>query len=204
MQTQVRYTTSQTAAMLGWTVDKLNRARRNLLPAAKATEKTAQRTYDYRDLRFLVLAKKLDRFLTPDGQHTMFKRIKAMKPTETVLIVADVPIDLGPVDAELETAIRKLDDIREGIVEKAGDAYFKDTEISVYRIAALSHGLTVAQIIEDYPSLKSGQVERAIAFAKATPKKGKPYPATTLKRALGDLAALGAFDLEDSAGEALP
>jgi len=202
MQTQTKYTTSQTAAMLGWTVEKLNRARRNLLPAAKATGKLTQRTYDYRDLRFLVLAKKLDKILTPGGQHTMFKRIKAMKPSDKVLMVADLPIDLGPVDAELETAIRKLDDIREGIVENAGDAFFEGTDISVYRIAALTHGLTVAEILEDFPSLKSDQLDRAIAFAKATPKKGKPYPTTTLKRALGNLAALGAFDLEDGAGEA--
>ena len=38
------------------------------------------------------------------------------------------------------------------------------------------------------------QVAAAIEYAKAYPKRGRPYPARSLKRALGELADLGVFD----------
>ena len=53
-------------------------------------------------------------------------------------------------------------------------------------------------IVADFPSLTREQVEAAIEFAKAYPKRGRPYPGRSLKRALTDLAEIGAFDeLED-------
>ncbi|MFP1133170.1 DUF433 domain-containing protein [Asticcacaulis sp. W401b] len=204
MQTTGKFTTAQTAAMLGWSVDRLNRTRKILIPAAtgKSAGKATPRIYDYRDLRFLILAKKLDKILTPDGQQRVFKCIKSMKVTDQTLFVADVPIDLGPVDDELQSAIRKLEDVGKGIVETGGDAFFEGTDISVYRVAALKSAQTLDEILEDYPSLTRAQVERAVAFSKASPKRGKPYPGVSLKRALSHLAELGAFDADEGDAEA--
>ncbi|WP_245502735.1 DUF433 domain-containing protein, partial [Mesorhizobium sp. M1A.F.Ca.IN.020.06.1.1] len=74
------------------------------------------------------------------------------------------------------------------------DPLIKGTSIPVHMVAALARAQSVDEIIEDFPSLGREQVEAAIDYAKAYPKRGRPYPARSLKRALADLADLGAFD----------
>ncbi|WP_260686045.1 DUF433 domain-containing protein [Rhizobium laguerreae] len=68
-------------------------------------------------------------------------------------------------------------------------------------VAALARGQTVAEIVEDFPSLSREQVEAAIEYAKAYPKRGRPYPSRSLKRSLAELAELGAFDEVDGAAD---
>ena len=64
----------------------------------------------------------------------------------------------------------------------------------MYRIAALlAGGLSVSEVLEDYPSLSAEDVETAQTYAEAHPKAGRPYPRTTAKRALKG-AGLEALD----------
>ncbi len=48
--------------------------------------------------------------------------------------------------------------------------------------------------LEDHPGVRRLQVEAAAEYARAYPKTGRPYPARSFKRMLGELADLGAFD----------
>lgn len=73
---------------------------------------------------------------------------------------------------------------------------FKGTDISVYRIAALAEGQGIEETLEDYPSLNAKQVGRALEYARAYPKKGRPYPGQSFKRAAAALAASGAFSID--------
>jgi hypothetical protein len=72
----------------------------------------------------------------------------------------------------------------------------RGTKIEAYRIAALlDGGMSVAEVLEDYPSLTKEQVLAAKAYAEATPKLGRPYPERTAKAAMGrvDLSLLDAY-----------
>jgi uncharacterized protein (DUF433 family) len=61
------------------------------------------------------------------------------------------------------------------------------TEIPLYRISALlDGGMTIQQVIEDFPSLTADQVVMASNHARQYPNFGKPYPQKSLKRLLRD------------------
>jgi Protein of unknown function (DUF433) len=62
----------------------------------------------------------------------------------------------------------------------------------------------VDEILQDFPSLSRGQIEAAIEYAKAYPKRGRPFAARGLKRTLADLAELGVFEEMESFGDASP
>ncbi len=40
------------------------------------------------------------------------------------------------------------------------------------------------EVLRDYPTLTRPQLEAAVAYARVTPKQGRPYPARTVKSAL--------------------
>ena len=98
---------------------------------------------------------------------------------------------------------RRLEEIR-GTVDVGGesDPVIRGTGVPVYVIAGLARGQTVEEILEDYPSLAREQVEGAIEYAKAYPKAGRPYPARSFKRMIGDLAQAGVWDVESDSDEA--
>lgn len=68
---------------------------------------------------------------------------------------------------------------REAVVEDpgilSGTPVFKGTRVPVYDIAAMVEaGVSVKEILETYPSLKTWQVELAPIHARAVPPKGRP------------------------------
>ena len=66
-----------------------------------------------------------------------------------------------------------------------GEPLIKETEVEVHRIAALvAGGMSIDEILADYPSLTRGAIDSAIAYASAHPKPGRPFPRLTAKRAL--------------------
>ncbi len=71
-------------------------------------------------------------------------------------------------------------------------------------IAGLARAQPVEEIMEDYPSLNRRQIEEAIEYAKAYPKRGRPYPMQSLKRNLAELADAGAFDIDSDSDEVSP
>lgn len=96
---------------------------------------------------------------------------------------------------EVEQLISALAALAERVEFRVdGEALLKDTQIEVYRIAALlDGGESIEQVLEDYPSLTRDQVETAQAYAETYPKAGRPYPHTSVKRALQG-AGLEALD----------
>ena len=99
---------------------------------------------------------------------------------------------------------RELVSVRSGVVHRLpADPVIKGTDVSVYVIAGLAEGQTLDEVVEDYPGVTVEQVRQASAYAQAYPKKGRPYPARSFKRMLGDLAVTGAFDEEPGETEPL-
>ncbi|MGO7888896.1 DUF433 domain-containing protein, partial [Rhizobium ruizarguesonis] len=52
-----------------------------------------------------------------------------------------------------------------------GEPLIKGTRVPLHMVAELARGQTVAEIVEDFPSLSREQVEAAIEYAKAYPKR---------------------------------
>ncbi len=65
------------------------------------------------------------------------------------------------------------------------DGRIAGTGVEAYRIAALIEGgMSAEEVLRDYPNLTGGEVAAAVAFAKANPWRGAPYPTLTVKAAL--------------------
>jgi uncharacterized protein (DUF433 family) len=61
------------------------------------------------------------------------------------------------------------------------------TSIPLYRISALlDGGMSIAEVLEDFPSLTAQQIVMARDYARQHPNFGKPYPKKSLKRLVGN------------------
>jgi len=115
-------------------------------------------------------------------------------------------LDLAQIDTDLKDRMTRLEAIRDRIDSKddQGEAVIRGTTIAAYLIAALARDQGVDAVLTDFPSLTRDQVEAAVEYAKAYPKRGRPYPSKSLKTTLAALADAGAFDDDDSLGDVDP
>jgi uncharacterized protein (DUF433 family) len=158
--------------------------------------KVVQRLLGPAELRFLLVAKQLEGDLTPAGRRRLYGAVKRLANDAHRLTLGEIVLDLGRIDEELRAGLQRLERVRNkvDVGPTHDEPIIRGTSIPVYVVAALAREETIDQILEDYPSLNREQVEAAIEYAKAYPKRGRPYPGRSLKRALADLAESGAFD----------
>lgn len=70
-------------------------------------------------------------------------------------------------------------------VMSTGEPVIPNTDISVHRISALrAGGMSVAEIMSDFPGLTRRQIEAAVRQSRETPYHGTPYPRKTVKHFL--------------------
>ena len=113
------------------------------------------------------------------------------------LSVGIMEFQLADIDRRIAHQLRRLDELKVAVEERAGaDPVLRGTNVPVHIIAALAHGETHAEIIDDYPSLTQAQIEAAIEYAKVYPKPGRPLPARSFKRMLADMAQSGVWDVD--------
>ena len=172
-------------------------------PPTTVTHKV--RMLDPQGLVYLALGRDVQESLTPLGRRKLFAAIaQSPKGTDQVSIGL-VHVPLKEARVRLLKRYRALRDVRTGIDERAGaEPVFRGTDVKVYQIAALAEGQGVGETLEDYPGLKRKQVVRALDYARAYPKKGRPYPARSLKRTISELAANGVFSVDEKAPSLRP
>jgi uncharacterized protein (DUF433 family) len=140
------------------------------------------------ELRFLKLANVLDKDLTFLGQRKIYEAMRRLPDQEHQLRVGVLMVELSPLDDEIDERLSRLMNLKRRVeISPTGEPVILGTQIPVYLIAGLAKGETVDEILEDYPSLTRGQVETAIEYATAYPKKGRPYPNRSFKRMVADL-----------------
>ena len=170
---------------------------RGYAPPKTSTQKV--RMLGPEGLVYLALGKDLQESLTPMARRRLVEAIHASSATDKVTI-GFVQVQLKEARAKLARRYKALRDVHTGIDKRAGtEPMFRGTDVKVYQIAALAEGQGVDETLEDYPGLKRKQVLRALDYARAYPKKGRPYPARSLKRAIGNLAASGVFAVSEDA-----
>jgi uncharacterized protein (DUF433 family) len=154
------------------------------------------RTIAWPDLFYLFAVRALREELTPKARVEFYEALqRGPLDRRREIQFGRLRVAVGDLIDEVESRTTKLAELVDKVEFRAdGEALLKDTGIEVYRIAALlDGGLTVEDVLADYPSLTPGRIESAKAYAVAHPKPGRPYPRTTAKRALRD-AGLEALD----------
>lgn len=145
------------------------------------------RTIGWFDLIYLYASRVLRDELTPKGRREFYEALKRDRRTEPQEIrFGRISVSIGDLEAEVEERARELAQLAEKVDFRAdGEPLFRGTSIEIHRIESLlAGGMSVNEILQDYPSLDTAAVSFASTYAEAYPKAGRPYPRTTVKRAL--------------------
>ncbi|BBK42976.1 hypothetical protein STVA_29960 [Allostella vacuolata] len=193
-----RYTAAEAAFVLREPVRAVRKAldagpvRPFLLQRAGA----AVRAIDWRDLLYLYAVRALREELTPKARMDLYEAVRQtpidrdgeVRFGRLRVSVADLVDEVDRRTADLAALADRVD------FRSDGEPLLKGTAIEVYRIAALlAAGMAVDDVALDYPSLSPDAIKTARSYAQAYPKAGRPYPGTTVKRALRG-AGLDALD----------
>lgn len=143
-------------------------------------------------LLFILALKDAEEDLSPKGRKGLFDALKKSIEQSDVRTVhfGALKLDVLKYERDLEQRLDRYQKLKESVVVSGAGAepLIKGTNIGVYRISALlDGGMSEAEILRDYPSLKREHLESAKAYAAANPKHGRPYPKTTLKKSLRSL-----------------
>jgi uncharacterized protein (DUF433 family) len=152
------------------------------------------------DLLYLQVLNEMGELLTPKGRLELHEAL--LKPqSHHEVEVGHFLLPLDRLRNSVEKRLAALRTLKEGVEGDPEDPVLRGTDIEVYRVSALLNGgSSVADIIQDYPSLTETQVELARDYARAIPKKGRPYPSTSFKRATGELGLDALDELLDDEG----
>lgn len=154
------------------------------------------RAIGWSDLFYLYAVRALRDELTPKARTEFYEALqRAPIEQRDEVRFGRFRISVSDLVEEVERRTSDLASLAEKIEFRAdGEPLLKGMQVEVYRIAALfDGGASVEQVLEDYPSLSGENVETAKAYAEAYPKAGRPYPRTSVKRALQG-AGLEALD----------
>jgi len=147
--------------------------------------------FEMRDLVFFCALDDMKDGITSHKQIELYKALKSM-PAQAAI----GSINVGPLTYDFKPYVRRVKKNIEAteklfkLIDRTGDEpVIKGTDINAYRIAALHDGMTVEEILLDYPSLSEQQVLAAKAYAESHPKPGRPYPKNTAKKTMWEARA---------------
>ena len=139
------------------------------------------------ELRFFGALRGYEDTLTLAGRQKLYKAVQHPRGGKASLGV--FVVDVEDVDRRIERRLAELDQIKSRVeADDGGEPVLKGTDVPVHVVAALAEAGGVEEAARAYPSLSKAAVEAAVAYAEVYPKKGRPYPARSLKRMLSELA----------------
>lgn len=193
------WTTAEAAFIVGEPLDVFKKVveRSPVRPTVARRGGASVRCFALRDLVFLRAYRDLQETFTNDGRARLYRELlKSPHQSPRKIEAGDFAFNFGRHLAVVEAEAKKLDQHASHIDASSGEALIKGTSIEAYRVAALlDGGMTVEEVLKDYPSLKEAQVLAARAWALSHPKQGRPFPKRSAKAAMRDvdLSALEEF-----------
>lgn len=142
--------------------------------------------FEMRDLVFFCALDDLKDGITSNKQVELYKALKSI-PTQAAIGSIDIGslrYDFKPYVRRVKKNIEATEKLLRLIDKTADEPIIKGTDVNAYRIAALHDGMTIEEILRDYPSLSEQQIHAAKAYAESHPKSGRPYPKTTVKKVM--------------------
>lgn len=196
------WSTAQAAVILNEPLDRVKKALQREPIARKLSNKGGKfgRRLGWADLIFLHALPEMKDRITPQVRVEIYKGLLNVEWTKQsramrINFAQDYHFDFGRHLIEVKAGVKELEQLHKEIDASEKEPVVRGTQIEAYRIAALVDGMSVEEILQDYPSLTERQVLAAKAFADANPKKGRPYPKFTAKKSLreADLDGLETF-----------
>lgn len=193
-----RYTATEVAFVLREPLKSVKKAldQGPVRPALLHRSGASVRAIGWSDLFYLYAVRALRDELTPKARIEFYEALQR-EPVERGRDVrfGRLRVAVSDLIDEVERRITTLSALVDKVEFRPdGEALLKDSRIEVHRIAALlDGGMSVDQILADYPSLSRDSVEFTRMYASAYPKPGRPYPPMTAKQALRG-AGLEALD----------
>jgi uncharacterized protein (DUF433 family) len=212
-------TTAEAAFVLDMTPENVRSALKKVLSMEERRELGENSAVMLRHEELVVLHyTKTHPSMTPEQRAQLHKRLRLRKEgivrrhpagkrrlQDTKIPITEdrtMLVDIGPTVLELNQRMARLEELR-GAVEDGpdGEPVLKGTRIPLYRVAALAQEVEGTLHLDEarlgFPSLNDTQLLAACEYAKAYPKKGKPYPPKSLKTVLGDLNLREMFETSD-------
>jgi len=135
------------------------------------------------DLVYMEAVRELRDVLTPVGRRQLHEAL-VTSGVQREVTFANLKLPLEALKKKVQERIDVLDRLKDTIEGDPEDPLIKGTDVEVYRVAALlAAGATASEVKEDYPLLNLEQIKSASDYAQALPKKGRPYPGKSFKRA---------------------
>jgi uncharacterized protein (DUF433 family) len=147
--------------------------------------------FEMRDLVFFCALDDMKEGITSNKQIELYNSLKSIPEQATIgsISIGALSYDFKPYARRVKKKIEEAETLFKLIDRTGGEPAIKGTDINAYRIAALRDGMSVEEILRDYPSLSEQQVVAAKAYAESHPKSGRPYPKITAKRAMREARA---------------
>jgi len=126
-------------------------------------------------------------------RNTLYLQLKHWPENKYVTGSTEIQVEApsGPrtidvsLDRPVHDAVAGINALEQTVQAVEADGTIHGTGVEAHRIAALvDGGMSTEDVLRDYPNLTAAQVDSALAYAKANPKHGRPYPARTVKAAL--------------------
>lgn len=152
------------------------------------------------ELRYLAIASQVEKDLTPAARKKVYEAVRRLPVGTNRLDLGVMELKLADVDRRISERLDRLRQVKSLVDEHGGgEPVLRGTAIPVNALAGLAKGQTVAEIVEDYPSLTPAQIDAAVEYAQIYPRTGRPLPLRSLKRMLAEAAAAGLWDAGDGA-----
>ncbi|MBM7327997.1 DUF433 domain-containing protein [Agrobacterium sp. S2] len=190
-------TTAQAAFVVGEPLDSFKKVveRAPIKPQLVTRGGRKIRQFGPAELVFLHAYGELKEVLTPKSQSELYAALRASlkRGREREIAFGKQRYDIGQHWLFVDRKLKELSKLTDQVDASGKEPVIRGTQIEAYRIAALlDAGVSVKDVLRDYPSLKEDQVVAAKVYAEAHPKAGRPYPKQTAKAAMraADLSAL--------------
>lgn len=139
------------------------------------------------DLLYFQALAEVGNLLTPEGRLKLHEALLST-PTRQSVSISRFELRTKEIQAIVERKLEALRRIKDQVEGSADDPFIRGTSVEVYRVAALFDGkASLEQIKQDYPQLTEAQINMALEYASIIPKKGRPYPKRSFKRALEEI-----------------
>jgi uncharacterized protein (DUF433 family) len=174
-----KFTATEVAAMFNLSVSQVNNLIDELTTLNIVEKGNGKRLIEYRGLFAILLMKDLTQWqLEPTLRINALekaiskqsKRVDIPNTSLSVLVNGYRESAKNGLAAlySAEEAVQISDDVMQG------EPCISGTRIPVYVVSAMAEKLDYGEVLKTYPILKSEQIEHAVIYAKAHPRKGRP------------------------------
>ncbi len=177
-QAKVALSANEAASVTNVPLKQVNRIVDGGLLEGAVENRAGVRVIVGRGLIGLKLAHETADLLTPEGRRQVIKKVLQRPEAKTIAHNA-LTFDVRPMETAIRRGLSTLEKARKMVaIDKyvcGGAPCFKGTRIPVHDIATMiANGDWKSAILKAYPQLTAEQIDLAVVYAEAYPRRGRP------------------------------